>query len=182
MGARVGIKSQDILIVLKIVAFNGKSWKQGDLADQLGLSRAEVSNSLTRSVAVGLLDDQRQPQHQAILEFILFGLKYVFPAKRGAIGRGVLTTPCAAPMSGKLVVTGDDFCVWPSIDGPAKGQEVEPLYRSVPEAIKTDPALYELLVLVDAIRLGNSKEVKLASDELRRRFKPESKFIKAFAW
>lgn len=178
----MGIKPQDILIVLKIVALNGKSWKQGDLADQLGLSRAEVSNSLARSVEVGLLDDHKLPQHQAILEFLLFGLKYVFPAKRGAIGRGVLTTPCAAPLSGKLVVTSDDFCVWPSSDGTAKGQEVEPLYRSVPEAVKTDPALYELLVLVDAVRLGNAREVKLASEELRKRFKPESKFIKAFAW
>ncbi len=178
----MGVKPQDILIVLKIVALGGKVWKQGDLADQLGLSRAEVSNSLARSVDVGLLDDQKQPQHQAILEFLLFGLKYVFPAKRGAIGKGVLTTPCAAPLSGKLVVTSDDFCVWPSSDGPAKGQEVEPLYRSVPDAVKSDPALYELLVLVDAVRLGNVREVKLASEELRKRFKPESKFIKAFAW
>jgi len=178
----VGIKSQDILIVLKLVALGDKPWKQGDLADQLGLSRAEVSNSLARSVAVGFLDEQRQPQHQAILEFLLFGLKYVFPVRRGALGRGILTTPCAAPLSGKLVVTTEDLSVWPCPDGPARGQEVEPLYRSVPEAVKNDPGLYELLVLVDALRLGQPKEVKLATEELRRRFKPESRFIKAFAW
>jgi hypothetical protein len=44
-----------------------------------------------------------------------------------------------------------------------------PLYRSAPEAALRDPQLYELLVLVDAMRAGRARERKLASDELGRR-------------
>lgn len=38
------------------------------------------------------------------------------------------------------------------------------------EAARRDPALYELLALVDALRGGRARERKLAQDELARRF------------
>jgi hypothetical protein len=178
----LGVKAQDVLVVLKIFAQGDKPWTQAELADQLGISRAEMSNALVRATTIGLLDEARVPQRQAILEFLQFGLKYVFPPKRGGIGRGVLTAPCAAPLSGKLVVDSDDYFVWPSPEGSAKGQEIEPLYHSVPKAVKNDPELYELLVLVDAVRLGRPKELRLATEELKRRFRSESKLMKAFVW
>ena len=33
---------------------------------------------------------------------------------------------------------------------------VQPLYRSVPQAARRDPALYDLLALVDALRIGQA--------------------------
>ncbi|MEG7523780.1 MAG: hypothetical protein M3H12_11860 [Chromatiales bacterium] len=47
--------------------------------------------------------------------------------------------------------------------------EFSPLYKSAPGAAKRDPALYELLVLVDAIRGGRARERELAIKELRAR-------------
>lgn len=44
--------------------------------------------------------------------------------------------------------------VWPYAEGNIRGQEIEPLYPSVPKAVKKDPALHELLALVDGIRVG----------------------------
>ncbi len=50
-----------------------------------------------------------------------------------------------------------------------KGFAVEPLYTSVPMAAKADPALYELLALVDTLRVGRARERNLAEEELKKR-------------
>jgi hypothetical protein len=39
----------------------------------------------------------------------------------------------------------------------------------VPDAARSDPKLYELLALVDAIRVGRARERKLAESELEKR-------------
>jgi len=64
---------------------------------------------------------------------------------------------------------GDYIYVWPDAKGKEKGQSVTPLFKSVPEVVKKDPRLYEYLALVDAIRLGNPRESKLAISRLEKR-------------
>ena len=44
-----------------------------------------------------------------------------------------------------------------------------PLHKNVPKAALSDPRLYELLVLVDALRDGQARERKLAVKELSKR-------------
>ena len=44
-----------------------------------------------------------------------------------------------------------------------------PLYKLAPGAAREDQKLYELLVLVDAIRGGRARERKLATRELEKR-------------
>ena len=129
----MGIKSQDILVLLKIVAMSNRNWKQSEVADELGISRAEVCNALDRCAEVGLLDnDKRVPQKAALLEFIQYGLKYVFSTKPGPLCRGIPTSHSAAPLSRKIVSEPADAYVWPKADGEMRGQEIEPLYPSVP--------------------------------------------------
>jgi hypothetical protein len=43
------------------------------------------------------------------------------------------------------------------------------LYKTVPKAAVRDQKLYEMLVLVDAIRDGRARESELAIMELRKR-------------
>jgi len=47
--------------------------------------------------------------------------------------------------------------------GHEKGQAIQPLFKLVPRAVIDDESLYEYLALVDAIRLGNSREANLGS-------------------
>ena len=52
----------------------------------------------------------------------------------------------------------------------APGQTaVQPLYPSVPGAARRDPALYDLLALVDAMRLGRARERGRAEKEISQR-------------
>ena len=103
----------------------------------------------------------------ALEEFLIHGLKYVFPAEPGPLSRGVPTAHSAAPLSKKII--SNEPYVWPDADGDVRGQAIEPLYPSAPQAAKKDAKLYELLTLVDALRVGRVREQKLAAQELIKR-------------
>jgi hypothetical protein len=53
--------------------------------------------------------------------------------------------------------------------GVSGGQSIEPLYRTVPWAARRDRSLYELLALIDGLRVGKARERSLTEKELRRR-------------
>ena len=59
--------------------------------------------------------------------------------------------------------------VWPDPEGKVRGPSLQPLSPSVVEASKKDEALYEVLTLVDALRVGAARERKIASEELEAR-------------
>jgi hypothetical protein len=78
------------------------------------------------------------------------------------------TAHAAKPLADQI--TSDDLPpVWVAPEGTVRGYAVTPLYRSVPKAVKSDARWYELLALVDALRIGRARERKLAEDELKKR-------------
>lgn len=105
---------------------------------------------------------------RALLDFLLHGVQYVFPVEPGAIVRGVPTAHAAPPLSDTIVESEEKF-VWSDEEGGARGQAITPLYPTVSAAAQRDPKLYELLALVDALRVGRAREQKLAREELERR-------------
>lgn len=162
------MRPQDIVVLLKIASHQNEPWLQIPIAKQLGLSQSEMSKSLNRSKYAGLIDESgRKVRRLALVDFIQFGLPYAFPQRPGSTVRGVPTAHSAPPLNGQI--QSDDDYVWPYAKGSARGQSVIPLYKSVPEAVQKDPALYELLALVDAIRLGNTREKKIAISEMKNR-------------
>jgi len=46
---------------------------------------------------------------------------------------------------------------------------VQPLHPGVPGAAQRDPVLYDLLALVDALRIGRARERALAEKEIGQR-------------
>jgi hypothetical protein len=165
-----GLRPQDILVLLKLLASPGKQWRQVDLAQELGLSQFEISAALTRAAYSGFLDQEKKRLNKSALEeFLLHGLKYVYPAKPGAVCRGVPTAHSALPISKKIVSSSEDQYVWPHDEGKVRGQGIPPLYESAPAAALKDPKLHELLAIVDALRVGRARERQIAADELKRR-------------
>lgn len=162
------MRPHDIVILLKIIAKGKEHWYMKDLANELYISHSEVSESLNRSVTAGLIaNNKKRVFLSAIQEFIFFGIKYVYPQKPGAMVRGMLTAHSAMPLA-KNIQSNQNF-VWPYSEGNQKGVAVEPLHPNVPKACLKDAKLYELLALLDAIRLGNVREQKMAIAELKHR-------------
>src|SRR5690554_4167463 len=165
-----GMRPHDIVILLKIIAKGKEQWYMKDLANELYISQSEVSESLNRSVMAGLIaNNKKRVLAAAIQEFIFFGIKYVYPQKPGAMVRGIATAHSAIPLV-KNIQSNQSF-VWPYGEGNQRGYAVEPLHPNVLKACLKDVKLYELLALLDAIRLGNVREQKMAMDELQLRLK-----------
>jgi hypothetical protein len=68
------------------------------------------------------------------------------------VTRGIPTSYAAEPLKSELALFNDLPPVWPWHDGDTQGVGLGPLYKSVPYAALRDPARYQLLALVDAIR------------------------------
>lgn len=165
-----GLKPQDILVLLKLVAAGHRDRRLIDIAIDLGLSQSEVSMGLERAKRSGLIDDAKKSLVKSALEeFLLHGLKYVFPAQIGMLCRGIPTSHSALPLAKRVVSNPDDQYVWAHPDGTLRGQAVSPLCPWAPEAARKDPRLHELLALVDALRVGRARERMIAAEELRKR-------------
>ncbi len=180
------MKSQDVVILLKLVSLEQEKEKGGahpatdshhdpysvrGLESALGISKTEVNASIKRCISSGLAVKDRESgkakaNRRNLYNFIIHGLKFVFPAKPGAMTRGIPTAFAAAPIKNLLISAGSYIYVWPHAKAKDIGQSVEPLFKSVPEAVQKDGRLYEYLALVDAVRLGNQREAGLAAERL----------------
>jgi len=163
------MKPQDIVVLLKKMTKQGQSLSCRGLAEALGMSVSNVSESLERSKKAQLLDRKKQRVNVvALQEFLIHGIAYVFPVAFGRVVRGVPTLTSASPIK-ELIANNSEHYVWHYAKGTVRGQQLEPLYPSVPEAALRDDELYQLLVIVDALRIGRAREKEVAIEELTKR-------------
>lgn len=142
------------------------------LSASLGLSKSEISNAMARCRDAGLLTSDYETSlpkvnRRELLKITEHALKYFFPVKPGAIARGIPTGFAAPALSKSLKSAGGLIPVWPDPLGNERGQSIEPLYKTVPEAVKKDRTLYHYLALVDAIRVGGPRESGVAVNILK---------------
>jgi len=166
------LKPQDLLVVLKLWVSKGQGWTYPTLAESLRMSASEVHGAVNRAFAAGLLIEMKadaRPNPEALLEFLLHGVRYVFVADRGARTRGIPTSHAAPPLLGAFLDSDEPPPVWSHPLGKVRGESFSPLYRSAPEAALRDEGLYELLALVDAMRGGRARDLNLAKNLLTER-------------
>lgn len=164
------MKPQDVIILFKILILGGNEWSQSMLSAQLGISQSEISESIKRSKYAGLISIlDNSVNKKAFFEFIIYGLKYVFPQKPGPIVRGMPTAHSAPFLQSEFL--SEDHYVWPSGKGHARGQAIIPLYRSVPGAAEIDLSLYEYLALADILRVGRVREKEMAIELLEEKIR-----------
>lgn len=168
------LKPQDIVVALKL-CLEGQPKNYSVLAAALGMSASEVHSAVKRLVESKLAD----PNSKAVLReplrnFLVHGVAHAFPAKPREVTRGIPTAWAAPVMAGKVSSSEQMQPVWPDPEGDVQGVSVKPLYPSVAKAVRQDPGLYDLLALVDVLRLGRARERKFAEDELIIRLKPHA--------
>jgi hypothetical protein len=172
----MSLKEHDIVVILKLVSLGERRWSYPSLAEDLAMIPSGVFGSVKRAVECKLLDpESKKPRRAAVEEFLIHGLKYVFPPKRGGLTRGMPTSYAAPPLDTQLVQSNEHPPVWPYAQGTVRGYSFSPLHKSVPQVAEKDVLLYELLALVDAIRGGRARESSIAVEELRARLKPHKR-------
>ncbi len=168
----MNLKPQDVLFLLKLVAFGKNPWSFNKIAVELGMSPSEVHAASKRALTARLAvkkDSNIWPNIRNLEDFLLHGIQYVFVPERGELKRGMPTAYAAAPMNTWFVEDNEPPPVWPHPQGEVRGESFSPLYKSAPVAAKNDPMLYQLLSLVDAVRGGRAKEHDIAMKELKKR-------------
>jgi hypothetical protein len=175
------LKSQDCLILLKFLANPNAKWTQRQLSIELCVSLSEVNGGIKRLIEARLLRKGKElpflPIISAAEEFLVYGLKYFFPVKLGEYTRGIPTGIAAPIFRNKIALGNDPLPVWPYALGKTQGVALDPIHPSVPKSLHNNPdeKFYELLVLIDAIRIGRARERNMAIKMLIDRLKDDSK-------
>lgn len=160
-----GMRPHDIAVLLKIIARKENQWLNKDLAAELFISPSEITESLGRSAIAGLIDPSKKKVFSnSFLDFLLHGLKYVFPVVPGSLVKGVATAQ-SAPVMSKYFSSAEKY-VWPDANGKERGMRIDPLYPGTVKAAANDRSLYDLLALCDVIRVGKVREIKKAEELL----------------
>ena len=165
---------QDVVVLAKLLLYSGPRPSLMRMAIDLFLSASQVQAALVRLAASRLIVKEARdsrPNHRAAEEFLVHGVKYAFPATRGSVTRGMLTSYAAPPLNRRISgVGGTDLPpVWPLASGLDRGVSLAPLHKMVPLAARADAGLYELLALLDALRDGRARERNLAEQDIIRR-------------
>jgi len=167
MKAHNGMRPQDIVVLLKILTSEKEAWQYRDLSSKLFISTGEIAESLNRSQIAGLVDESRRRVHrESLMEFITYGLQYVFPVVPGTMVTGM---PTAHSHPFYIAHFKSEFkYAWPDENGIIRGLAITPLHIGVPGAATLDQLLYKMLASVDVLRVGRVREKQLAIKELAK--------------
>jgi hypothetical protein len=162
------LRPQDVLVLMKLLVTQDRSFHA--LGRDLGISPTEARNAVRRATICELFSEAtRSVVRPSFAEYLVHGVRYSFPAIRGRRVRGMPTGPSAPPLSLHLASDPEDAFVWAHPTGEKRGESVSPIFRTAPFAAERDRKLYELLVLVDGIRVGRPRVRAVAADLLERR-------------
>jgi hypothetical protein len=162
-------KSLDVYALAKLI-LEESARPYAAVAGELGMSASEFHAAVQRLGRAGLVDPKdRRIRQGAVREFLIHGLRYVFPAVAGGLTRGISTSYAAPPLAEFISFGKENIPVWPDASGEEIGYGVDPLHPSAPKAARRDGRLYEVLALIDALREGRIRERQIAEDELLKR-------------
>lgn len=165
------MRPQDVVVLIKVLLEENRNWTQISLAKVLFMSQSEISESLSRSKYARLLYDKgRKVVRRSFMDLLEYGIPFIFPQHPGNVLRGIPTAHSASPL--KEEIMSDEHYVWPYAKGHVRGHAVQPLYYSVIQAVELDPVLYEMLALIDSLRVGRVREKNLALEMLHQRINP----------
>lgn len=163
------LRPLDVPVAIRLAQTPDATFEQ--LGHALLISSSTAHEAVKRLERAQLVvPGSRRVNRLALREFLVHGLRYVFPGAPGAEVQGVPTAHAGPPLAARIVAV--DPAVWPSSRGEVRGAAVTPLLARAAELPKHCPDLYEALTLVDALRLGRARERELASAALEERLRP----------
>jgi hypothetical protein len=162
------LRPVDVAVALRLVLEPGDHFEA--MAHALGIGVSAAHRSLERLKASGLLLPGRRVIARArLLEFLSHGVRYAFYPVLGPEAPGVPTAHSGPPLAARIAA--ERPLVWPSATGDVRGDTLLPLYEKAPGLAGRDAELYELLTLVDALRVGQARERRLATELLDERLR-----------
>jgi hypothetical protein len=164
---QTSLKPIDIVVALQLAITPSAQFKA--ISKSTAISVGECHNAVRRlRLSQLVLPDERRPSVEALYEFLVHGAPFAFPPLLGASLPGVPTAHSSPAFHG--ILESADVVVWPHADGAARGQSLLPLYPAAALLPRINPPLYELLSIVDALRIGSTRLRKVAAELVVARF------------
>jgi hypothetical protein len=154
----------DIVVALRLTEQAGTF---AQIAEELAVVPSQVHLAVRRLAAAGLQrPGARSTNARALHEFLVHGVRFMFPASKGQLANGVPTAYSAPPLSAE--VDALDVLVWPAPLHPAavQGFSIAPLYRAAHTLIDRSPRTYQLLAVTDTLRLADASLHPLATERM----------------
>ncbi|HMJ01372.1 MAG TPA: hypothetical protein VK506_00440 [Conexibacter sp.] len=166
-----GMQAANLLPLLALLRRGRDArWTVRSLAAELRMPPAAVQRSLARLGETPVYDAaRRRVDRSSAIELLEHALPFVAPVRLGAPTRGVRTAWAAPVLSGRFAPTDELPPVWPAPEGDVRGLSVAPLHPAAVEIARGDPWMYEMLALVDGVRLGDVRVRGVARELLHER-------------
>jgi hypothetical protein len=160
------LRPSDLVVACQLAITHGAHF--ANIADATGISTGECHNAVRRlRLARLLLIDERRPATESLHEFMVHGAPFAFPPALGPEIVGVPTGHASPPFQG--VVESSELVVWAHADGAVRGQSLVPLFPGAAALPGRNQALYELLAIADALRVGTTRVRNIAAELLAAR-------------
>ena len=161
------LKPQDILTACKLYAYEARGGEltYSGLGRDVGLSPSEAHASVERCRRAALFTPSNVVVRRNLRELLVAGVPLVYYPTRGGIACGMLTSIHAPSLVGRIAPSAPALVpvVWPG-SGRDRGESLSPVYKAVPQACAADDVLYEVMALVDVVRVGTPSERSAAVD------------------
>lgn len=166
MHKQITLRPSDVVVACQLT-FTPKAQFVA-LALATGLSAGECHNAVRRMRSARIvLADERRPSTAVLVSFLVQGVPFAFPPMIGAETVGI-PTAVSSPSFASIVESADRY-VWPDPSGTARGQSLVPLFPGAPALAGMNRPLYDLLTIVDALRVGTVRIRRVAAELLADR-------------
>jgi len=157
--------------------YTGKKVSGRWLANRLGLSQSEIVKANARlldsmlirpdnnEIVDGTINLPYQLVTRNMLEWLCYGIRYYLPPKKIGIVRGIATGWSCEYVNSEMAPPEMPL-VWQKNHGSITGEGIEPIYKEAPLACE-DLRMYRILALVDIMRIGRPRELKVASELIK---------------
>jgi hypothetical protein len=175
------VRSQDVLLSVKLFLHGEQTYAK--LSSALGLSVGEIHNAYDRIRQAEILTTVRGEDtisRKNLYRLLAHGIPSIFFAVRGPILYGLPTAYSHPALQSLFEDTGESLSfpvVWQTPQSSKKtfspqdvrGESISPLYPSVTEASKLDSEFWEIMALVDVLRIGKTPSKNIALKLLEKR-------------
>lgn len=167
------IAPTDLYVLAGVLSSEEEMFTLRGLAATLHVDHTLVHRALKRAEGADLYrESSRQVNLANFEELAIHAVRFVAPARLGALTRGLPAAWAAEPIS-QLIhqAQSEPPPVWPSALGSVRGQALAPLHPAAVQASHHAP-LARLLSIIDSLRAGDVRVRKVAgaalTDTLRR--------------
>ncbi len=161
------MKNQDIVVLSVLMKGGNDRLSYQAISKSAKISVSEAHAAVRRLRECDLINSERSLKKRNVEEFLVHGLRYMFPMRVTQESAYGMPTSYAAPVSANAFAVHGDKPVWRSACGKVLGRACEPIYPTAPDAAAEDPDLYDRLAVIDMLRGGRLRERKFAEQKLK---------------